>query len=101
MIAPKDLAKVTCVSVAAISQWMKPMVEKGVLIWCGESGDEFSDITSLEKAKRSGKAFIKVAGFSCLPTPFELLGIQLGILKENYTDNMISGSKALTQMSWI
>jgi len=74
MIAPKDLAKVTGVSVPAISQWMKPMVEKGVLIWCGESGDEFSDITSLEKAKRSGKALIKVASFSCLPTPFELTG---------------------------
>jgi len=74
MIAPKDLAKVTGVSVAAISQWMKPMVEKGVLIWCEKSGDEFSDITSLEKAKRSGKALIKVAGFSCLPTPFELTG---------------------------
>jgi len=74
MIALKDLAKVTGVSVAAISQWMKPMVEKEVLIWCGEAGDEFSDIASLEKAKRSGKALIKVAGFSCLPTPFELTG---------------------------
>ena len=74
MIAPKDLAKVTGVSVPAISQWMKPLVEKSVLIWCEKSGDEFSDITSLEKAKRSGKALIKVAGFSCLQTPFELTG---------------------------
>lgn len=74
MIAPKDLAKVTGVSVAAISQWMKPLVEKGILIWGEKSGDEFSDITSLEKAKRSGKALIKVAGFSCLPTPFEITG---------------------------
>jgi len=74
MIAPKDLAKVTGVSGAAISQWMKPLVDKGILTWCGESGDEFRDIESLEKAKRSGKAFIKVAGFSCLPTPYQLTG---------------------------
>jgi len=74
MISSKDLSKVTGVSGAAISQWMKPLVNKGILTWCGESGDEFSDIKSLEKAKRSGKAFIKVAGFSCLPTPYQLTG---------------------------
>lgn len=74
MISSKDLSKITGVSGAAISQWMKPLVDKGVLIWCGESGDEFSDIKSLEKAKRSGNAFIKVAGFSCLPTPYQLTG---------------------------
>lgn len=74
MISSKDLSKITGVSGPAISQWMKPLVEKGILIWCGESGNEFSDIKSLEKAKRSGKAFIKVAGFSCLPTPYQLTG---------------------------
>ena len=32
----------------------------------------FPDVKSLEKAKRSGKAYIKVGQFNRLPTPFEL-----------------------------
>ena len=72
MIAPKDLAKVTGVSVAAISQWMKPLLEKGVLMWVDHADNTFADVESLEKAKRSGKAYIRVGHFNCLPTPFEL-----------------------------
>ena len=74
MISSKDLAEVAGVSVPAISQWIKPLIEKGVITWCGESGDEFPDVQSLEKAKRSGTAFIKVADHNRLPTPFELTG---------------------------
>ena len=74
MISSKDLSKVTGVSVAAISQWMKPWIDKGVLTWCDEKGDEFENIKSLEKAKRSGNAFIRVASFNCLPTPYQLTG---------------------------
>jgi hypothetical protein len=74
MISSKDLSKVIGVTGAAISQWMKPLVEKGVLTWCGESGDEFENIKSLEKAKRSGSAFIRAANFNCLPNPYQLTG---------------------------
>jgi hypothetical protein len=74
MIAPKDLAEVAGVSGAAISQWMKTWIEKGVITWCDEEGEEFPDVKLLEKAKKSGKAFIRVANYNCLPTPFELTG---------------------------
>jgi hypothetical protein len=74
MISSKDLAKVTGVSGASISQWTKPLIEKGVLMWVDDADNTFADVESLEKAKRSGKAFIKVGQFNRLPTPFELTG---------------------------
>jgi hypothetical protein len=74
MIAPKDLAKLIGVTGAAISQWMKPLLKKGVLMWVDEADNMFADVESLEKAKRSGKAFIKVANYNRLPTSFELTG---------------------------
>ena len=57
-----------------ISQWLKPLIEKGVLSWCDEKGDGFRDVADLEKAKRSGRAYLKVAGGRFLPTVFELTG---------------------------
>ncbi len=72
MISSKDLAKAAGVSGPDISQWTKPMIEKGKLVWCDKGGEVFSDVKLLEKAKRSGKAFIRVAKHNCLPTPFEL-----------------------------
>jgi len=74
MISSKDLSKVTGVSGPAISQWMKPLVDEGVLTWCDEKGNEFEDTASLEKAKRSGGAFIRVRNFNGLPTPYQLTG---------------------------
>ena len=74
MISSKDLSKVTGVSGAAISQWMKPLIDEGVLAWCDEKGSQFEDTASLEKAKRSGSAFVRVANLSCLPTPYQLTG---------------------------
>jgi hypothetical protein len=73
-ISSKDLAKVTGVSGASISQWTKPLIEKGVLMWVDQNGGVFPDDKSLEKAKRSGNAYIKVGQFNRLPTPFELTG---------------------------
>lgn len=72
MISPKDLAKAAGVSVAAISQWTKPLLKKGVLMWVDHEGNTFADVESLEKAKRSGKAYIRVGHFNRLPTLFEL-----------------------------
>jgi hypothetical protein len=71
-IAPKDLAKVAGVSVAAISQWMKPLLKKGVLMWVDEAENSFATVESLGKAKRSKKAYIKVGQYNRLPNPFEL-----------------------------
>jgi DNA primase len=73
-IMSKDLAEAMHVSGAAISQWMKPLVKKGILMWVDEADDAFADVESLEKAKRSGKAYIQVGHYNRLPTPFELTG---------------------------
>jgi len=74
IMTPRDLANKTNVSTAAISQWLKPLIKKGVLTWCDENGVEFDDKPAMEKAKRSGKAFLCVAGGKSLPTPFQLTG---------------------------
>ena len=37
-LLPKDLAKLIGVSGAAISQWTKPLLKKGVLMWVDEDG---------------------------------------------------------------
>ena len=42
--------------------------------WCDEKGHGFRDVADLEKAKRSGRAYLKVAGGRFLPTVFELTG---------------------------
>jgi hypothetical protein len=50
------------------------MIEKGVLVWCDGNGVEFTDIAELEKAKRSGRAYIRVSDKCCLPTVYQLTG---------------------------
>ncbi len=73
-ILPRVLAEVVDITGSALSQWMKPWVDKGVLIWCDEKGIEFSGVETLEKAKRSGKAYIRVSRPNSLPTPYQLTG---------------------------
>jgi len=72
IMTPRDLSDKADVSGAAISQWSKPLIKKGVLSWCDKNGAEFKEKKSLEKAKRSGKAFLCVTGGKSLPTPFQL-----------------------------
>ena len=74
MMTPRELAERIGISTAAISQWLKPLIEKGVLNWCDETGAVFGDDLALEKAKRSGKAYLCVAGWNSLPSPFQLTG---------------------------
>ena len=74
LITPRALSKKDGVSTATISQWLKPLIEKGVLSWCDEKGNGFSDVADLEKAKRSGRAYLTVSGGKRLPTVFELTG---------------------------
>jgi len=73
-ITPRGLAMKTGVSGAAISQWTKQLVERGSLCWCNKKGMEFSDAQALEKAKRSGKAYVRVSRPNSLPTPYQLTG---------------------------
>ena len=73
-MTPRTLSEKTGVSTAAISQWLKPLIGKGVLSWCDEKGLGFMNVADLEKAKRSGKAYLMVAGGRFLPTVFELTG---------------------------
>jgi len=53
---------------------LNPLISKGVLIWCDERGGQFQDMESLEKAKRSGNAYVRINGNFGLPTPYELTG---------------------------
>jgi len=73
-ILPRVLAKKVNISGSAISQWMKSWVNKGVLTWCDKKGIEFPDEETLEKSKRSGKAYVRVSRPNSLPTPYQLTG---------------------------
>ena len=74
IMTPRALSEKSGVTTAAISQWSKGMIDKGVLTWCDETGAVFGDGAALEKAKRSGKAYLCVAGGKSLPTPYQLTG---------------------------
>jgi hypothetical protein len=74
VITPRALSEKDGVSTATISQWLKPMIEKGVLDWCDEKGHGFMGVADLEKAKRSGRAYLTVSGGKRLPNVFELTG---------------------------
>jgi len=71
-ITPRALVMKTGVSSAAISQWSKQLVKRGGLCWCDKKGMEFSDDQALDKAKRSGKAYVRVSRPNSLPTPYQL-----------------------------
>ena len=71
-VTPGEIAKMVGVSGPAISQWIGPWVEKGILTWCDEKGDAFPDEETLEKAKHSGNGFIRVTHPTGLPSPYQL-----------------------------
>ena len=73
-ITPRALSEKRSVSTAAISQWLKPLIEKGVLSWCDEKGVGFMDSAEREKSKRSGRAYLTVSDGRRLPSVFELTG---------------------------
>ena len=73
-ITPGALSKKEGVSTAMISQWLKPLIQKGVLSWCDENGNGFMGVADLEKAKRSGRAYLTASGGKRLPTVYELTG---------------------------
>ncbi len=74
----KDLVTEWGVSKSALTGWVRGKLIDGILSWCDEDGFEFDDDASLKKAKRSGKAYLKINDeysadvVTGLPTPFEL-----------------------------
>jgi hypothetical protein len=73
----KSLTAEWNLSKGAVSGLVKSLVEKGILIWCDREGKEFDNNAELNKAKRSGSAYIKANehyDFFGLPTPFEVTG---------------------------
>ena len=73
-LTPGKLAKMEGVKGSSISEWSKRWFERGVLIWVDENGDIFPNEETLGKAKRSGKAYMKVCDAQSLPTPFQITG---------------------------
>ena len=73
-ITPKALSEKFGISGAAVTQWMKPWIEKGLFVWCDINGAEFINVAELERAKRIGQAFVRVAERPCLPSPYQLTG---------------------------
>lgn len=76
-VKSKDLAKKYGVSASSISAWAAKNVKSGTLTWCDEYGNTFMDEKSLDKAKRSGKAYLKIEDDTSitvtgLPSPAEL-----------------------------
>jgi hypothetical protein len=74
-VLPKDIAKEFAVS--SVSAWTTDKVKKGILSWCDESGNYFSDDKALSKAKHTGKAYLKINDDSSpeitgLPLPEDL-----------------------------
>ena len=74
----KDLARELGISAAALSGWVKKRAVDGVIEWCDETGQAFVDDKDLTKAKKSGRAFLKISDnfqvikTTGLPTPFDL-----------------------------
>jgi len=62
------------ISAAALSPWIKKSVEKGDLVWVDKNNVEFVDEQSLQTAKHSGNAYIRITNACGLPTPFQLSG---------------------------
>jgi hypothetical protein len=73
-MTPRGLSEKEGISTAAISQWLKPLIEKRVLSWCDEKGVGFEGAAELEKAKRSGNAYLTVSERCSLPTVYQLTG---------------------------
>jgi DNA primase catalytic core len=77
-ITPGNLAKKR--GVKNVSGWTTKNVAAGRIQWCREDGSLFKDEDELDKAKRSGMAFLKIAEnythetITGLPTPFDLTG---------------------------
>jgi len=79
-ITPRTLVEKLGITASGLSQWTSKKVKEGILSWCDENGDYFSDDKLLKRAKHSGTAFLKISenynptATTGLPTPYELTG---------------------------
>jgi len=75
-----ELARKFGVPGPSISGWTKPRIKAGIIEWCNEYGDAFTDDKAWDTAKRRGQAYLKVTDtYNCetvagLLTPYELTG---------------------------
>jgi len=74
MISPKAFAEKTGVTSSTVSEWIKSAVQKGLISWCNENGEELDDINAINKARYTGKGYVRLASGKSLPTPYELTG---------------------------
>ena len=74
----RDLEEAWGIKRQSVSTWIAPRVKEGVIVWCGEDGNEFTDEKEMRKVQRSGKGYVKVsASYNAadtigLPTPYDL-----------------------------
>lgn len=79
-ITPRALVEKLGVTASGLSQWTSKKVKEGVLAWCDENGDYFSDDKLLKRAKHAGNAYLRIsenynpAAITGLPSPYELTG---------------------------
>ncbi len=68
------------ISRPGVSSCVSTRVKNGNLVWCDKDGNEWSDDKEMDKARRSGKGYVKIsdsytpADTIGLPTPFDLTG---------------------------
>ena len=68
------------VSKSSVSTWATGRVKEGLVIWCNKEGIPFSDDREEQRAKHTGKAFIRVTdnyaniSVNGLPTAYEMTG---------------------------
>lgn len=60
-INQRDLAKKFDLSSTGTSDWIKKMIGEGILVRCHKNGRIFSDDRTLQRAKYSGKSFLKLS----------------------------------------
>ncbi len=67
------------------SSWVSTRVKNENLVWCDKDGNEWSDDKEMNKARRSGKGYVKISDSYTsvdtigLPAPFVLTWIQNGM----------------------
>ena len=78
IMTPGSLAKMF--GLKHLSNWPQKNVTAGRVKWCREDGTYFKDDYELDKAKHSGKAFLKISEnykqetITGLPTPYDISG---------------------------
>jgi len=97
------------ISKMAVSSWINRRIREGILVFCNDIEEEFSEERELKKAKSSGKAYVMVCGNYSnvdsigLPTPFELTGdpawAEEGSMTEKYNLGLDNRNRGYAPMN--